>query len=277
MPRWTQQLGMLVVLGALAASGWSQTAHYTVPAASVEDDFAAYRQALDSAVDSVLANVMREAAASSQIVEAGVETTPLPDANVLHQFAEQYWNGNDEAVRRAVARVMELRPVLVPILQDEGIPGEIAALVLVESGGQPTAVSSKGARGLWQFMPDTARRFGLTINSETDDRLDVPKSTRAAARYLRDLHAQFGDWSLALAAYNVGEMAVQKAVLRSGSKDFTLLSNKRLIPAETRAYVPAVMAASNLLTGSSVLGSSDAQMHRMNTILYACSAAGDQQ
>jgi membrane-bound lytic murein transglycosylase D len=162
-------------------------------------------------------------------------------------------------------------------LQEQGIPDEIAALVLVESGGQPTALSPKGARGIWQFMPDTARRFGLTIDSETDDRLDVPKSTQAAARYLRDLHAQFDDWSLVLAAYNVGERVVQNAVLISGSKDFALLSSKRLIPAETRAYVPAVMAASHLLTGNGVPRRNGAQLLRMPTILYATTAAGGQE
>jgi hypothetical protein len=78
-------------------------------------------------------------------------------------------------------------------------------------------------------------------------------------------------------SYNVGALVVQKAVLKSGSKDFGLLGSKRLIPAETRAYVPAVMAASHLLTGNSVLGSHDAQVRRMPTILYAGSAAGDQQ
>ena len=277
MLRLTRPINALVMLFALALPAWSQTQRYTVPAASVGDDFAAYHQALDSAADSALANVMREAALSSQIVEAGAKTTLPPDTNVLHQFAEQYWNGNDEAVRRAVARVMELRPVLAPILQDEGVPSEIAALVLVESGGQPTALSPKGARGIWQFMPDTARRFGLTIDKGTDDRLDIQKSTLAAARYLRDLHEQFGDWSLALAAYNAGEIVVQRAVSRSGSKDFALLSNRRLIPAETRAYVPAVMAALHLFAPNGLLGGSPTQIRRSQAILYAGSTTGGQQ
>lgn len=277
MLRRSRQLGALVVLVALAASAWSQTARYTVPAASVGDDFSAYHQALDDAAGLALANVVREAEISSQIAGVATNSTARPDATILHQFAQQYWNGNDEAVRRSVARVTQLRPVLTPLLHEEGIPDEIAALVLIESAGQPTALSPKGARGIWQFMPDTARRFGLTVNSETDDRLDVQKSTRAAARYLRHLQMQFGDWLLALAAYNAGEMVVQNAVLRSGSKDFELLSSKRLIPAETRAYVPAVMAASHLLADNSVLGSYAAHMHRTPTILYASSAAGDQQ
>lgn len=265
-----------MLLVGLAASAWSQTVHYTVPAALVGEDFSIYHRALDNAADLALANTARGTEISSQIASVASYEVTQSDATMLHQFAQQYWNGNDEAVRRAVSRVTQLKPALAPILQEEGVPGEIAVLVLVESGGQPTALSPRGARGIWQFMPDTARRFGLTVNSETDDRLDVPKSTRAAARYLRDLRAQFGDWSLALAAYNAGATVVQKAVLRSGSKDFAFLSRERLIPAETRAYVPAVLAASHLLTGSSVLGSSAAQMHRTSTILYARSAAGDQ-
>jgi membrane-bound lytic murein transglycosylase B len=273
----SRQFGALVVLIALTASASSQTAAYTVPAASVAVDFSSYHQALSNAADLALADTARETELSSQTAGVATSDTTQPDAKSLHDFARKYWNGNDDAVRRAVARVTQLRPVLAPILQQEGIPYEMSALMLIESGGQPTALSPNGARGIWQFMPDTARRFGLTINSETDDRLDIPKSTRAAARYLRDLHAQFGDWSLAMAAYNVGEMVVQRAVLTSGSKDFALLSSQRLIPAETRAYVPAVMAASHLLTGNSALGSNAAQMHRVRTILYARSAAGDQQ
>jgi soluble lytic murein transglycosylase-like protein len=263
-----------VVLVALAASAWSQTAHYTVPAAEVEDDFEANRQALDSAADLALATVMQEAAMSSQIAEAAAETTAPPDAKALHQFAKQYWNGNDEAVRRAVARMDQLKPVLTSILHEQGVPDEAVALVFVESAGETSALSPKGARGIWQFMPDTARRYGLTVNFKTDDRLDVQKSTRAAARYLRDLHSQFRSWPLALAAYNAGEKLVQNAVLRAGSEDFALLDRKRLLPAETRAYVPAVMAASTLLSGGHLLGTSQSQGAISPSVLYASSAAG---
>jgi len=94
---------------------------------------------------------------------------------------------------------------------------------------------------MWQFMPDTARRYGLTVATDRDERLDIYKSTRAAARYLRELYAQFGDWSLVFAAYNAGEQTVQRAIDRSGTTDFSQLN--RLLPAETRSYVPAVWAS----------------------------------
>ena len=276
MLRLSRQFETLIVLAVLAASAWAQTAHYTVPAASVGVDFSSYHQALSNAADVALANAARETEIRSQIFGVATNDPTEPDATILHDFARKYWNGNDEAVRRAVSRVTQLKLVIFPILHEEGIPDEIAALVLVESGGQPTALSPKGARGIWQFTPDTGRRFGLTINSETDDRLDILKSTRAAAHYLRDLHEQFGDWSLALAAYDAGEIVVRNAVLRSGSNDFAVLSSKRLIPAETRAYVPAVMAASNLFAANSLLGASPTHIRRGQAIPYAQPTTGPQ-
>src|SRR5450755_294276 len=275
MPRWTQQLGMTVVLVTLATSAWSQTAHYTVPAASVGDDFAAYRQALDHAADSALANVMRGAAASSQIAKVATKTTAPTDAEVLHKFAEQYWNGDDEAVRRAVARVNQLKPVLASILHEQGVPDEALALVLVESAGQPAALSPKGARGIWQFMPDTARRYGLAVTANRDERIEVVKSTAAAARYLHDLYQKFGDWPLAFAAYNAGEQAVERAKARTGHGDFLRID--RALPQETRNYVPAVMHAMELLGSNEqeILPSVRSGKSPVRAVLYASTGSAD--
>lgn len=111
-------------------------------------------------------------------------------------------------------------------------------------------MSPKQARGLWQFIPATAERYGLTMSAQVDERVHLDHSTRAAARYLRDLFRQFGDWRLALAAYNAGEGAVSRAIAKARTTDFSAISAKRLLPAETRAYVPAVLNAIELLGGS---------------------------
>ena len=113
----------------------------------------------------------------------------------------------------------------------------------IESSGNPFALSPKGARGLFQLMPATARRFGLRVDSRIDQRLDPQLSTVAATRYLSSLHALFGDWKLALAAYNAGEGRVLDAIRQSRSRDFFWVS--RFLPEETRLYVPKVLAAPN--------------------------------
>jgi Transglycosylase SLT domain len=161
---------------------------------------------------------------------------------------------NNPRLSAAAARFEPLRPTLTPILQKEGVPAELAAMILIESGGNPTALSPKGARGLWQLMPDTARRYGLVVDNMRDERLDIEKSTRAAARYLSDLHLQFGSWPLALAAYNTGEQHLQRAIDRSRSAEFTVLSSLGRLPLETRNYVPAVMAAISLFGKPPVSG-----------------------
>ncbi len=231
----------------LAVPVWAQTARYSVPAASVEDAFSAYHEALSGAADDLLASTTRSTSGSQS--SDAVVNSHRSDDGVLHQFDARYWDGQEENVRRAVERVRLLRPTLEPILQEAGIPVDVAALVLVESGGRITALSPKGALGLWQFMPETARRYGLVVTPGLDERVNVVKSTRAAAHYLRDLYARFGEWNLAFAAYNAGEQTVQRA-LQHGGRDFESLSRDRQLPPETRNYVPAVLSAVHLLGGA---------------------------
>jgi len=153
----------------------------------------------------------------------------------------------------AAMRLSLLLPVVEPILIRHGIPADLAAVILVESGGHVDALSPKGARGLWQLMPDTARRYGLRVDQVRDDRLDLFNATDAAARYLHDLYAEFGDWKLALAAYNTGEANVGSAILKAHSQDFDRLTSLRMLPLETRNYVPRVLAAAEFIGLSSML------------------------
>ena len=126
--------------------------------------------------------------------------------------------------------------------QDEGVPVELLAVGWVESRFNPQALSPKGARGVWQFMPETARRYGLKVDDRRDERTDFTLSTRAAARHLADLYRRFDDWPLALAAYNAGAERIERALQRSGRRDFWEV--RPWLPAETREYVRSVIRLS---------------------------------
>ncbi len=124
----------------------------------------------------------------------------------------------------------------------QGIPLELAYTALIESGFNPTVLSHAGARGIWQFMPETAKHYGLEVSQRRDERLDPFKSTKAAAAYLKKLHAQFGNWPLALAAYNCGETRVAKALKKFNAETFWDLLRHNALPQETQQYVPSVIA-----------------------------------
>jgi membrane-bound lytic murein transglycosylase D len=132
-------------------------------------------------------------------------------------------------------------PIFEEYLAKYGLPDELKYLSIVESGLNPRAVSRSGAVGLWQFMPGTGYDFRLQQNSYIDERMDPHKATDAACRYLRYLYSLFGDWHLALAAYNCGPGNVRKAQLRSGKYKFWDIYSH--LPAETRSYVPQFVAA----------------------------------
>src|ERR1700682_5505403 len=227
----------LVVLLVASHIGLAQSVQ-SAPTAQAQETFAEINQRLNEFADAKLANPFLSSAAadldSKMEIRLSVGLLAVP-AQLNEASASRV------VARRSLARLDLLRPIIEPELARAGLPIELSGIVQVESGAQTFALSPRGARGLWQLMPDTARRYGLTVTAERDERLDAYKSTRAAARYLRTLYAQFGDWSLVFAAYNAGEQTIQRAIDRSGTTDFFQL--KRLLPAETRSYVPAVWAS----------------------------------
>ena len=135
-----------------------------------------------------------------------------------------------------------------------GVPEDLVWLALVESVWNPSAVSPAAAGGIWQFIPKTATEYGLRVASGNDERADPLKQTRVAATYLRDLYTIFGDWALAMAAYNSGEPRVMDAIVKNGRANFWELYDKQLLPKETRDYVPKILAAINVAGHADVYG-----------------------
>jgi transglycosylase-like protein with SLT domain len=155
------------------------------------------------------------------------------------------------ATARSLERGEEYLPRLREIMAEHGLPEDLALLPAVESGFRPRARGHFGDLGLWQLRSPTARRFGLVVNRKRDDRLSPDESTRAAARYLRALHRRYGDWPLALAAYNGGEGRVDRALRRQPQATFWELAESGKLPRTSREFVPrffAVVRVSETMT-----------------------------
>jgi membrane-bound lytic murein transglycosylase D len=153
-----------------------------------------------------------------------------------------------------ISRSGRYLPMIQRILREKGLPEELAYTAMIESGFSPRAVSRVGAKGMWQFMEATARRYGLVINRWVDERLDPVKSTMAAAEYLGDLYGLFGHWFLAQAGYNAGEARVGRAIQRARTSDFWALTQTRHLPDETKMFVPQILAATVITQAPSRYG-----------------------
>lgn len=145
--------------------------------------------------------------------------------------------------KRSLRRGKEILPMMQGLLIDDGVSDLFIYLSMVESGFSASAVSSKKAVGLWQFMPATARHYNLTVCSNYDERCDTVSATSAAIRYLNKLHRQFGKWYLAALAYNCGEGCVEKAIRRAGTDELDILTDASLkyLPPETRQYMKKIL------------------------------------
>src|SRR5229473_1601935 len=184
-------------------------------------------------------NVKAKAEAEIKSTRSGL---PLVMTDQVAGYINYYSNRGRGTLERALARSGRYEDMIRRTLQEEGVPQELIYLAQAESGFHPLAVSRAGARGMWQFMGSRAKGYGLERSWWVDDRQDPEKATRAAAHHLKDLYNQFGDWYLAMAAYNSGPGGVQSAVKRTGYADFWELYKRNVLPKETRNYVPIILA-----------------------------------
>jgi membrane-bound lytic murein transglycosylase D len=179
----------------------------------------------------------------------------MPDLQVdMVQEREQWYANRPDYIERMTARSSKYLYHIVEEIERRGMPTELALLPFIESAFNPQAVSSARASGMWQFMPRTGKDFDLKQNAFRDDRRDVLASTRAALDYLQRLHGMFGDWHLALAAYNWGEGNVSRSLSRNQRIGAPLVYTELKMPAETRMYVPKLQAIKNVVANPQALG-----------------------
>ena len=167
---------------------------------------------------------------------------PLMMTDPVAGYISYFSSRGRPTLEHALARSGRYQEMIQRVLREEGVPQELIYLAQAESGFHPLALSRAGARGMWQFMASRAKGYGLERDWWVDERQDPEKSTRAAAHHLKDLYNEFGDWYLAMAAYNSGPGTVQNAVKRTGYADYWELYKRNVLPKETRNYVPIILA-----------------------------------
>jgi membrane-bound lytic murein transglycosylase D len=167
---------------------------------------------------------------------------PLMLTDPVAGYISYFSSRGRPTLEHALARSGRYQEMIQRVLKEEGVPQDLIYLAQAESGFHPLALSRAGARGMWQFMASRAKGYGLERDWWIDERQDPEKSTRAAAHHLKDLYNEFGDWYLAMAAYNSGPGTVQNAVKRTGYADYWELYKRNVLPKETRNYVPIILA-----------------------------------
>ncbi|MFO0723319.1 MAG: LysM peptidoglycan-binding domain-containing protein [Myxococcota bacterium] len=168
---------------------------------------------------------------------------PMADDKRVDMWIQYFRGAGRGHFQVYMSRLTRYAPIFWPILAEHGLPKDTIFLAMIESGFSTRATSWAAAAGPWQFVPDTARRYGLEVGFWVDDRRDFERATIAACLYLKALHDEFGDWMLAWAAYNTGEGRIRYAVKRTGSSDFWTISRTGLLYRETKHYVPKLIAA----------------------------------
>ena len=179
----------------------------------------------------------------SEQLKATASQLPLVVNDDVLRYINYFSSGRGrKTLLNGIKRAGRFRTMIRRIFDEEGVPQELIHLAQAESGFSPRAISRKRATGMWQFILSRGQQYGLMRTKAADDRLDPEKATRAAARHLRDLYHEFGDWYLAMAAYNCGPLCVERAVERTGYADVWELRRRSVLPKETSNYVPIILA-----------------------------------
>jgi len=173
------------------------------------------------------------------------EALPINDASVKRKLQRSLIKHDFKNVRTNIlqTKALQLFPIIEPILRAYGIPEDFKYIPLVESG-LCEGTSPKGAKGIWQFMPGTARTYGLKVRDGVDERMNTRKSTIAACKYIRELYVEFNSWTLAAAAYNNGEIQIERAINRQNEDNYFLMH----LNGETAAYVYNIIAMKQIIS-----------------------------
>ena len=239
--RWLVPAAMLFSISCMSTAPRPVAAPAIPPPSERLMDGEAFRRDLEEAYSEIVKRDGVPSNAPQVDLEAAV-SMPVPDHRTIHGALEYFSTTLRDKIQTSLLRSTRYRAMIDKALAEHRLPKALAYLPVIESAYIPTLTSRVGAHGIWQFMPDTAREYGLRVDWWVDERADPERSTRAAAAYLKDLYRQFGDWPLALAAYNCGPGRVRRALDRTGATSFWELLELTAVPKETRGYVPTFYA-----------------------------------
>ncbi len=213
------------------------------PRVSAQVDADELRKELESVYAQILTRSTDKIPPTAPVVDLeAAASIPIPEHRTINSAVRLFSVDMKDSIQASLIRSGRYRKLIDKALAEQKLPKGLAYLPVIESAYMPTLTSRVGAHGIWQFMPDTAREYGLRVDWWVDERADPQLSTRAAAKYLKDLHRMFGDWSLALAAYNCGPGRVRRTLTEAGVSSFWELLDAGLLPKETRGYVPTFYA-----------------------------------
>lgn len=212
-----------------------------------------YRKELENAYAQILEHEKNPLNAPRVDVEAAASIA-IPEHRTISGALSLFSNEMHDDIQTSLLRSARYKKLIDQALEAEGLPKGLAYLPVIESAYMPSLTSRAGAHGIWQFMPETAREYGLRVDWWIDERADPERSTKAAAEYLRDIYRQFNDWPLTLAAYNCGPGRVRRALDSTGATTFWQLLDQSALPKETRGYVPTFFATLIIATDPQTYG-----------------------